>query len=146
ATLWMLSGLNGSGKSAIFDAVTYALFGHHRGGATGNVELINKDSETLTVEFDFLLDGRAYRAKRTLKRDTKGGARGTQQIFRHDAGKNGQGAWAPIEGTGQKREFDHWIGDNIGLNYDTFTSSVLLLQGKAERLLDSRPEGRREVL
>ena len=44
------------------------------------------------------------------------------------------------------REFDAWIRDNIGLNYETFTSSVLLLQGKAEKLLDSRPEGRREVL
>ena len=31
--LWMLSGVNGSGKSSIFDAVTFALFGHHRGGA-----------------------------------------------------------------------------------------------------------------
>ena len=30
--LWMLSGTNGSGKSSIFDAVTFALFGHHRGG------------------------------------------------------------------------------------------------------------------
>ena len=49
ATLWMLSGLNGSGKSAIFDAVTYALFGHHRGGGQHNHELINKDSDTLLV-------------------------------------------------------------------------------------------------
>ncbi|MGL4554197.1 MAG: AAA family ATPase, partial [Gemmataceae bacterium] len=141
ATLWMLSGLNGSGKSAIFDAVTYALFGHHRGGATGAVELINKDSDTLAVEFDFLLDGHLCRAKRTLKRDAKGGARGTQQMFHQADGK-----FLPIEETGQKREFDKWVADNIGLNYDTFTSSVLLLQGKAEKLLDSRPEGRREVL
>src|SRR5271167_1389350 len=74
ATLWMLSGLNGSGKSAIFDALTFALFGHHRGGGQHNVELINKDSDGLSVEFDFLLDGLLYRAKRTLKRDTKGGA------------------------------------------------------------------------
>jgi DNA repair exonuclease SbcCD ATPase subunit len=38
------------------------------------------------------------------------------------------------------------VAENIGLTYDTFTSSVLLLQGKAEKLLDSKPEGRREVL
>jgi len=61
ATLWMLSGLNGSGKSSIFDAVTYALFGHHRGGGSQAVELINKDSDSLLVEFDFLLDGQLYR-------------------------------------------------------------------------------------
>ncbi len=145
ATLWMLSGLNGSGKSSIFDAVTYALFGHHRGGGQHALELINKDSEALLVEFDFLLDGRLYRAKRTLRRNTRGGATGTQQIFRRE-GDNGDGKWAPIEGTGQKREFDAWVADHVGLNYETFTSSVLLLQGKADKLLDSKPEGRREVL
>ena len=47
SSLWMLSGLNGSGKSTIFDAVTYALFGHHRGGASNAGELINKDSKAL---------------------------------------------------------------------------------------------------
>lgn len=141
STLWMLSGVNGSGKSSIFDAVTYALFGHHRGGGTHAHELINKDSDTLLVEFDFLLGDQLYRAKRTLKRDTKGGARGTQQMFRY-----AESRWDAIQDTGQKREFDHWISDNVGLQYETFTSSVLLLQGKAERLLDSKPEGRREVL
>ena len=146
ATLWMLSGLNGSGKSSIFDAVTYALFGHHRGGGQHAHELINKDSDALLVEFDFLLDGKLYRAKRTLRRNTRGGATGTQQISRREGGDNGAGKWVPIEGTGQKREFDAWVAEHVGLNYETFTSSVLLLQGRAEKLLDSKPEGRREVL
>jgi DNA repair exonuclease SbcCD ATPase subunit len=141
----MLSGMNGSGKSSVFDAVTYALFGHHRGGGLHAVELINKESEGLVVEFDFLRDGQVYRAKRTLKRDAKGGARGTQQILRFQPSALG-GGWVAVEGTNQKREFDAWVADNIGLTYETFTSSVLLLQGKAEKLLDSKPEGRREVL
>ncbi len=146
-TLWMLSGLNGSGKSSIFDAVTYALFGHHRGGGTNNQELINKDSDGLAVEFDFLLDGQTYRVKRTLKRDARGGSgKSTQQVYRLASGSNGHAKWVPVEGTEQKRGFDPWVRDNIGLNYETFTSSVLLLQGKAEKLLDSKPEGRREVL
>ncbi len=144
ATLWMLSGLNGSGKSSIFDAVTYALFGHHRGGGSQAVELINKDSDLLLVEFDFLLDGQLYRAKRTAKRDNKGGARGTQQIYRRES--DGDGKWIPVENTGAANGFKDWIGDNIGLNYDTFTSSVLLLQGHAEKLLGSKPEERRKVL
>ncbi|NBO92619.1 MAG: SMC family ATPase [Planctomycetia bacterium] len=140
-TLWMLSGLNGSGKSAIFDAVTYALFGKHRGGGSGAVELINKDSTGLDIEFDFLLDGHICRIKRTQKRDNKGGARGSQQIFHSVMDR-----FIPLEETSGKTGFDDWITNNIGLDYDTFTSSVLLLQGKAEKLLDSRPEGRREVL
>jgi exonuclease SbcC len=146
STLWMLSGLNGSGKSSIFDAVTYALFGHHRGGGQHAHELINKDGDSLLAEFDFLLDGKLYQAKRTLRRNTRGTATGTQQILRREGGYNGTGKWVPVEGTGQKREFDAWVEEHVGLTYETFTSSVLLLQGKAEKLLDSKPEGRREVL
>jgi exonuclease SbcC len=145
ATLWMLSGLNGSGKSSIFDAVTYALFGHHRGGSQHAVELINKDSDGLTIEFDFRLDSHVHRIRRTLRRKTSGSPTGTQQIYRYE-GDNGKNAWVAIEGTHYKREFESWISDRIGLTYETFTSSVLLLQGKADKLLDSKPEGRRAVL
>jgi len=145
ATLWMLSGLNGSGKSSIFDAVTFALFGYHRGGSQHAVELINKDSDGLSVEFDFRLDNQVYRVRRTLRRTTKGTTSATQQIYRYqpDSGKH---PWIPVEGSNYKRQFEEWISDKIGLNYETFTSSVLLLQGKAEKLLDSKPEGRRAVL
>jgi DNA repair exonuclease SbcCD ATPase subunit len=145
ATLWMLSGLNGSGKSSIFDATTYALFGHHRGGSQHAVELINKDSDGLTVEFDFRLDERVYRVRRTLRRTSRGSPSSTQQIYRYENG-NGKPSWVAVEGTNYKREFDNWVGEKIGLTYETFTSSVLLLQGKADKLLDSNPEGRRKVL
>src|SRR5947207_1484929 len=91
--LWMLSGTNGSGKSSIFDAVTYALFGHHRGGRLDAVELINKESNTLAVEFDFVLDKVLYRIKRTVRRRPSGVA-STQQVMRQEAGD-----WAPIPDT-----------------------------------------------
>jgi DNA repair protein SbcC/Rad50 len=145
ATLWMLSGLNGSGKSSIFDAVTYALFGHHRGGSQHAIELINKDSDGLAIEFDFRRDNDVHRIRRTLRRTARGAPTATQQIYRYDpsASKN---PWVAVEGTNYKREFDSWIGEKIGLTYETFTSSVLLLQGKADKLLDSKPEGRRAVL
>ena len=143
-TLWMLSGLNGSGKSAIFDALTFALFGHHRGGGQHNVELINKDSDGLSVEFDFGLDGATYRGSpHPEARNNRGGAWGTQQLLplRCCAGDV-----IPIEGTNYAAQFKDWIHEHIGLDYRTFTSSVLLLQGQAEKLLDSSPEGRRKVL
>jgi exonuclease SbcC len=147
ASLWMLSGLNGSGKSAVFDAMTYALFGHHRGGSQQSVELINKDAKGLSVEFDFRIDKQLYRLKRTLKRTPRGAATGTQQVYAWVADPFGDGGhWQPVPDTNRKAEFDDWVRQRIGLNYDTFTSSVLLLQGKAEKLLDSKPSGRAEVL
>ncbi len=144
SSLWMLSGLNGSGKSSVFDADTYALFGHHRGGRLEAHELINKDCTGAVVEFDFTQDGELFRARRTLQRDAKGGARGTQQILRWEPGANGPPV--PVEDTGRRTEFDKWVREHIGLNFETFTSSVLLLQGKAEKLLDSAAKGRFEVL
>ncbi len=148
STLWMLAGLNGSGKSAIFDAVTYALFGHHRGGSQHAAELINKDSDTLAVEFDFLQENEPYRIRRTLKKNARGSTTSTQQIFRYQpaAAPGRAGKWEAVPDTGRKAEFDAWVRDHIGLTYDTFTSSVLLLQGRAEKLLDSSPRGRFEVL
>jgi len=141
AALWMLAGLNGSGKSAVFDGVTYALFGGHRGGTSGAEELINKSSDRAMIEFDFLLEGKAYRARRTLKRKPKGGTTPTQQIYRREGGQ-----WQPVPDTVNKRDFDRWVLENVGLTYETFTSSVLLMQGKAEKLLDAGPKGRFEVL
>jgi exonuclease SbcC len=144
SSLWMLSGLNGSGKSSVFDAVTYALFGHHRGGRQEAHELINKDSTGAVVEFDFTQDGEQYRIRRTLQRDAKGGARGTQQVFHWQPGSNG--GPVALADTGRRAEFEKWVHEHIGLNFETFTSSVLLRQGEAEKLLDSTAKGRFEVL
>src|SRR5262249_28054915 len=146
SSLWMLAGVNGSGKSSVFDAVTYALFGYHRGGSQHADELINKDSDGLLVEFDFTLDGHHYRIKRSLRRKAGGGTTSTQQVLRRQANGDGHEDWIAVEGTGQRREFEAWVNDHIGLTYETFTSSVLLLQGKAEKLLDSTAKGRFEVL
>jgi DNA repair exonuclease SbcCD ATPase subunit len=142
ASLWLLAGCNGSGKSTVFDAVTYALFGYHRGGSQEAHELINKDSERAVVEFDFLLDGLRYQAYRTLQRNKQGKGRGTQQVFRWSE----RGTKEPIPDTNLKSGYDAWMQQHLGLNYETFTSSVLLLQGKAEKLLDSTAKGRFEVL
>src|SRR5258708_7697267 len=84
AQLWMLTGANGSGKSSIFDALTFALFGYHRGGSTNNAELINRKSASLSVEFDFLLDGNLFRIKRTL-RSLKNSTKSTVQVLHQEA-------------------------------------------------------------
>jgi exonuclease SbcC len=142
AKLWMLAGLNGSGKSSVFDAVTYALFGHHRGGTINAGDLINKESDKALIELEFTLGTERYLAKRTIQRTRSGATKATQQVFA--ILPNGQ--QQPIEDTQSKTGYDKWMSQHVGLSYDVFTSSVLLLQGKAEKLLDAGPKGRHEVL
>jgi DNA repair exonuclease SbcCD ATPase subunit len=146
SALWMLSGLNGSGKSSIFDAVTYALFGHHRGGSQGATDLINKGATGFTVDFEFQLESDSFRIQRSVKRRASS-VSSSQQVLKWQNGPGeGQGKWEPVPDTQRKTEFDNWIRDHVGLNYETFTSSILLLQGRAEKLLDSTAKGRAEVL
>jgi DNA repair protein SbcC/Rad50 len=150
--LWMLSGTNGSGKSSIFDAVTFALFGHHRGGSQSALELINKESNTLAVEFDFTVEKQLYRIKRTVRRQKNDKVASTQQVMKFlPAPTEGSAivaddSWEAIADSNYKAKFDAWVKEKIGLDYETFTSSVLLLQGKSEKLLDSTPAGRAGVL
>src|ERR1700761_8049836 len=125
--LWMLAGLNGSGKSAVFDGVTFALFGGHRAGIDPKhaQELIHKDC-----------------------RKAQGGSSGTQQLatLTEPGGEDGDGKWEAVPDPGNKKGFDAWVREHIGLNFETFTSSVLLMQGRAEKLLSSAPKDRFEVL
>lgn len=147
SSLWMLSGHNGSGKSTIFDALTFALFGHHRGGGRGAGELINRNSDGLVVEFVFQLGTDTYRIRRTAKYSASGSITSTQQIYQGEPKGDGEFKWVAVPNTTNLRDgFQPWIRDRIGLNYETFTSSVLLLQGQAEKLLSSKPEERRQVL
>jgi DNA repair exonuclease SbcCD ATPase subunit len=139
--LWMLTGPNGSGKSAIFDAMTYALFGTHRLGSHNADELIHKEAEALEVVFEFEHAGTQYRIRRALRRAKN--PRPAQQAFRR---QDDAQEWEPLEETEGVKELKQWVEKGLGLRYETFTTSVLLLQGKAENLIAAEPRDRRAVL
>lgn len=146
ASLWMLAGPNGSGKSSIFDAITYALFGAHRGGLQNAEELIHKDASSLEVDFVFRVQKRQYQIRRTLKRTSSSGGKArlssTRQAWERDAAGN----WQAIPETEREEGFKNWVRSLLGFDYHTFTSSVLLLQGQAEKLLNNDATHRFQVL
>lgn len=145
ATLWVLFGRNGHGKSAVFDAITFALFKEHRGGKQDAIELINKDSTELLVEFEFQMDQDIYRVKRTQSR--KG--RASRQAI-HVCGPsrpyfNREGEQS-IPGTEGDSQFEEWVKNTIGLDYEAYTASFLLLQGKADVILQAKAPVKLEML
>lgn len=98
--LWSISGDNGAGKSAIFDAITYTLFGRHRGGASHDEELLRKGCAEMSCLFTFSYSGIMYRARRTVKRRTKRSGQLTYdracQLDWFDVGAD---AWREVTGT-----------------------------------------------
>lgn len=146
ASLWMLTGNNGAGKSAIFDAILYALFGTHRKGTQNAHYILNKGSQcNLVVEFDFAVGDRYYRVKRTLSRK----CRPTFQAFE---GKSPGAAGAremkmqTVDGTDSKEGLKEWVTRTVGLNEQAFTASVFLRQGKSDALLSADKEERHAIL
>lgn len=145
ASLWVLTGKNGAGKSAVFDAILFALYGVTRGDDRTAMPLINHQSERLMVEFEFEVGADRYLIKRIAQR--KG--RNTIELF-HLSGPNapypGRPGKQPVLGAGSENGFKNCIRQIIGLNDKTFTASALLQQGKSEVMLEARPAKRHEML
>src|SRR6185437_9901312 len=119
-----LSGDNGHGKSALLDAMTWALFGRAR--ANTDDELLHHGANEMHVVLDLALNGLTYRISRL--RTSKGKTRLTYldlQIAEPD------GAWRSLNGN-SVRETERAIEQLLGMNYQTFINSAFLLQGRAD--------------
>jgi DNA repair exonuclease SbcCD ATPase subunit len=141
--LWVLCGPNGTGKSAVFDAITYALYGEHRGGKHKAEQLIRHNANGFEVEFDFEFGETDYRIRRTRPRK---GSRTTQHLLKR-VGDD----WKCVRGNDpagavKADDIEAWVIDTLGLGYNAFTNSVLLQQGKADKLFTASRDERIEVL
>jgi exonuclease SbcC len=143
--LWSISGNNGSGKSAVFDAIAYALFGRHRGGATGDGRLIHKGARQCEATFEFQADGHLYRVRRTVSRRT---GRQQQEAKERQAARfdPSLGQWEPAAGTDSDAGLGRWVQEKLGFSYDTFVTSVLLRQGESDRFITARDAERFDIL
>jgi exonuclease SbcC len=137
--VWLLHGPNGVGKSTVFDAILYALFGEHkrREGAGSKVEDLVRHGET-SARVDFEFEYRSTRYHIWRIRPRKGAPKQGVSLFK-------DGAFEPLSELNRTAEVDEWVRTLIGMDADAFTSAALLRQGAAERLLDSDIEDRIEL-
>lgn len=131
-----LTGANGHGKSALLDAMTWVLWGKAR--AKRDDELIHLGQSEMEVEFTFDLGGVVYRVVR--KRDSsKRGQTLLDVQVEHD------GVFRSIaEPT--IRATQAAIIRLLRMDYETFTNSAFLVQGKADAFTTRTPAERKQVL
>jgi exonuclease SbcC len=134
-----LTGANGHGKSALLDAMTWALWGKAR--AKRDDELIHLGESEMEVEFTFDLGGTIYRVIR--KRDSAG--RGRTVVDLQVQGPDGPGEFRSIAEAGV-RATDAAIVRLLRIDYETFTNSAFLIQGKADAFTTRTPAERKRIL
>jgi exonuclease SbcC len=139
-----LTGFNGAGKSALLDAVTWALWEEARSESD---ELIAIGESEMWVDLTFTLDGNAYRVRRSrqktaAKAGTKLQSKGTLEL---QAVSSEQDKRTSLSGASM-RDTQKQINELLRMNYDTFTNSVYLRQGKADEFTKKQPSQRKQVL
>ncbi|MBT9582266.1 SMC family ATPase [bacterium] len=139
--LFALVGPTGSGKSALLDAITFAFYGktpRWQESRPGK-DLISQGESRLTVEVQFQVKGRIYQVIRTVKR---AGTHDAQLRHQQD------GEFRPLsaERRTTKQVSDELVG-LLGMDYATFTKTLMLPQGQFDRLLKPKePKERKELL
>src|SRR4030065_857464 len=116
-----LSGDNGHGKSAIIDAITWALWGKAR--APRDDELIHLGAREMEVDFEFLLADNHYRV---LRQRQKNGSRGGTTL---EFQVMDQGEFRSLTAN-SIRQTQASITETLHMEYDTFIKPAFLLQGR----------------
>src|SRR5215211_2470336 len=140
ARLLAICGENGAGKSSIFDAITYALFGMHRLGRRDIDELVSEGLGQCMVEFEFEVQDRRYRVRRSRNRRPSPGSQG---LWAWDESVDD---WVALTGTNQVAGLNRALANLVRISPEAFTSSFLLQQGAATAFLDADPAPRFKVV
>lgn len=137
--LYLISGPTGSGKTAIFDAIVFALYNQASGNRNINSlrsdYASNKDETYVELIFEAL--GQVYTIKRmpSYKREGYKTLKPANAILKFND--------SYIEGV---KEVNQKIIDILGINYEQFKQIVMISQGEFTRLIYATSEEREKVL
>ncbi|GED30271.1 SMC family ATPase [Brevibacillus centrosporus] len=146
--LFVVSGNTGAGKTSIFDAICFALYGDASGEDRNDSKMLRShfadDQVHTSVDFVFELKGRSYRVFRQLahvKAGNKGATGDRYELFEITGGEE-----IPITDRFIVSQVDEKIREIIGLTKDQFSQIVMLPQGEFRKLLTSETENKEEIL
>lgn len=140
--LYLITGDTGAGKTTVFDAITYALYGETSGDNRKPDMLRSKyaDKDTPTfVELDFEYRGKTYKIKRNPKYE-RASKRGT--------GTTTESAKAELtypDGRVITKDVTDAVRDIIGIDRNQFIQIAMIAQGDFLKLLLATTEERKEI-
>ncbi|MCQ2508037.1 MAG: SMC family ATPase [Dorea sp.] len=150
--IYLISGATGAGKTTIFDAMIYALYGTASGSARGmiGIESLHSDlatdgkyKEPMFVSFQFSNGGKTYTVERTLS----WGKTGKSSTILKESSLSENGS---VIATGKGKEISDDVSKRVtellGLDANQFKNIILLAQGEFQKFLTSGSDKRGEIL
>lgn len=138
-----LSGKNGHGKSAMLDAITWAIWGQARkssGNSKPDAGLLHLGQKHMMVILEFEVNGQYYRVRREFLNTA------TKPFATLDFGiKNADGKLTALTDKTIK-DTQEKIERTIGITYESFTNSTFLRQGQSNEFSKKLPKERKEIL
>ena len=135
-----ISGNNGNGKSALIDAITWALWGQTR--AASDDELVHAGQPEVEVEFEFAVGQQRYRIIRRHAKPRSPKSSGQTLLEFQTFTAEGYKALTGDSVTRTQQK----ITQTLHMDYETFINSAFLRQGRADEFTKKRPGERKQVL
>lgn len=137
----LIDGASGAGKSSIFDAILWVLYGQ---GRADNRSLVRKGSKKghVCLELTRTYDTEARTETVIITRSATSTGKHTLEVAIEQP--DGSRAAYPLSGV---RELQHWIDTElIGASYLLFINSVAYVQGNTESFVAQTAPKRKELL
>lgn len=142
--LYLITGDTGAGKTTIFDAITYALFGQSSGNVRNSTMLRSTYAtpETPTfVELTFTYNGKEYFVKRNPEYE-RPAKRGDKMALQKAEAELHLSNGTIVTKT---KEVDEAIKDILGVDRTQFTQIAMIAQGEFLKLLLATTEERQKI-
>jgi len=135
-------GHNGSGKSSIIDAITFALYGQHT--RKTNKNLVRRGSESSWLNVRFSVGSKEYNAHRQL------GSNGQSQLAKFDQVFDSGNIVEKNVVSGERKQFGDSMSGEIarilGIDYKKLRIAAVVQQGELSSIIDSQPKEFKELL
>lgn len=152
--VFLITGDTGAGKTTIFDAITYALYGESSGGKRDSKMMVSQFAdygEYTEVEFTFSYGKDKYNIRRSPE----------QPKFKEKKGEDGTIIYEQLKTTkkpeveltlpngeifiGKLNETNKKIQEIIGIDATQFTQIAMLAQGDFLKLLHAKSDERKDI-